>query len=368
MLIVFFTLNVVRCMNPLTTLPFAASQEPSIRRAMFAGSSYPSSERALSALLDNALQRLDTSLDSSLDTSLDSVNKTSQSSPSPMLSNHTVHDVQSHWNTPKPIKRGASAIIAPHIDFRVGLSCYAPAYYALQDSQAEVFIVIATSHYGWQDLFIPTFQHFSTPLGTVKTDVELLNSIYHRCPYSLTRDDAAHRDEHSIEFEVVWLQHIFGHRPFTIVPILVTSFYPFIQQCVSPAQTAKFHQFIEALREAIAESGKRVAWVVSGDMAHVGRKFDDNEDAAQMIQRVHQEDMELLRAMENADAEAYYQRIAEHNDSYKICGLPPVYSMFCAAQPTRGVVLDYQQWHEHSTRSAVTYSSVAYYDYVDYVH
>jgi len=352
-----FVRHILCCMNRLTTLPFAASQQPSVRRAMFAGSSYPSSERELSTLLDNALNVLDTSLD----TVPDSVSKTLQSPSSPTPSSQTVHDVQSQWNIPKPIKRGASAIIAPHIDFRVGLSCYAPAYYALQDSQAEVFIVIATSHYGWQDLFIPTFQHFSTPLGTVKTDVELLNSIYHRCPYPLTRDDTAHREEHSIEFEVVWLQHTFGHRPFTIVPILVTSFYPFIQQCVSPAQMPKFQQFINAVREAIAESGKRVAWVVSGDMAHVGRKFGDSENAAQMMQRVHREDVELLRAMEYADAEAYYQRIAEHNDSYKICGLPPVYSMLYAAQPTQGVVLDYQHWLEHSTRSAVTYSSVAYY-------
>jgi AmmeMemoRadiSam system protein B len=37
-----------------------------------------------------------------------------------------------------------------------------------------------------------------------------------------------HKPEHSIELELPFLQYIRGNSPFTIVPILVTSFHRFM--------------------------------------------------------------------------------------------------------------------------------------------
>lgn len=296
-----------------------------IRPAQFAGYSYPSEERSLRSMLDKVIDKPHTTL-----------------------------------FTGTPVKQGATAIIAPHIDFRVGLSVYGPAYYALQDSSADVFVVFATSHYAWGNLFIPTFQHFSTPIGTVQTDHELLHTLYERMP-TLAKDDNAHKEEHSIEFETIFLQHLFGNRTFTILPILVTSFYPFIQHRRMPKEVSIFQQFCTTLREVLRESGKKVAFVASADMAHIGRKFDDPFDAAPMLDTIKQEDMYLLQALEHSDASAYYRRIADRNDAYKICGLPPIYSMLETVQCSDGTVLGYEQWNEVETRSAVTYSSIAYY-------
>ncbi len=266
----------------------------------------------------------------------------------------------------QPVQQGATAIIAPHIDFRVGVDVYGPAYYALQNSLADVFVIFATSHYAWGKQFIPTYQHFATPLGVVKTDHDLLNALYERLP-SLAKDDAAHHEEHSIEFETVFLQYLFGRREtarnFTILPILVTSLYPHIQQRRSPYEHTEFQRFCDTLGEVLEESGKRVAFVASADMAHIGRKFDDPYDAEPMLPAMHEEDMHLLRSLEASDAEGYYRRIAAVDDAYKICGLPPVYSMLKAAPNhcVQGQALAYAQWNEREARSAVTYSSLAYY-------
>jgi AmmeMemoRadiSam system protein B len=323
-----------------------------LRPARFAGSSYPAQAEQLSRLLDNAL----------------------------VSSADGVKTILHHTYSAPDNKQPAHAIVAPHIDFRVGLSCYAPAYQALQASNAEVFVIIATSHYGWGDLFIPSTQHFATPLGTVCTDMELLRELYKRLPM-LPCDNRFHRDEHSIEFEVVWLQHLFGGssqqeaRPFTVLPILVTSFHPFIERNVLPAQTDVFARFLEALLEVLALSGKKVAWIASGDMAHVGRKFDHPYDAEPMLELVRSEDEELIDAMEALDAERYYRLIAEVHDHRNICGLSPVYTMLEALRQSsaqssantspqaslRGILLKYEQWHERETRSAVTYSSVGYF-------
>ncbi len=301
-----------------------------IRPAHFAGSCYPANEQKLSDLLDSVV----------------------------VSPHHLTLSGES-------VRKSAKAIVAPHIDFRVGLSAYGPAYYALSDSDADVFVVLATSHYGWGSLFIPTFQHFSTPHGVVKTDHELLQKLYEKLP-DLTKDDSAHREEHSIEFEVVFLQRFFGHRDFSIIPILITSFYPFVQSYkqkqILPTANADFMGICDALREILAASGKKVAFVASGDMAHIGRKFDDPYDAATMLTTVEEEDKHLLRAMEESNAEEYFRRIGSVEDTYKICGLPPVYTMLELTKCSGGSNLAYEQWHERSTRSAVTYSSVAYYD------
>jgi hypothetical protein len=302
---------------------------PIIRPAHFAGSCYPANEQKLSDLLDSVV----------------------------VSPHHLTLSGES-------VRKSAQAIIAPHIDFRVGLSAYAPAYYALSDTDADVFVILATSHYGWGSLFIPTFQHFATPHGVVKTDHELLQKLYEKLP-DLTKDDSAHHEEHSIEFEVVFLQRFFGHRDFSILPILITSFYPFIQshkqKQILPTANADFMSFCDALREVLAASGKKVAFVASGDMAHIGRKFDDPYDAATMLATVEEEDKHLLHAMEASNADEYFRRIAAVEDVYKICGLPPVYTMLELANCTDGSSLAYEQWHERPTRSAVTYSSVAYY-------
>lgn len=312
----------------MSTIPFPHSTQ-TVRPAQFAGSSYPRDAKRLAKLLDESVF-------------------TNPQTPHQTLFSKEI------------VRQNAEAIIAPHIDFRVGLSAYAPAYYALQNSQADVFVIFATSHYGWGNLFIPTFQHFSTPLGTVQTDHDLLHRLYAALPH-LTKDDSAHAEEHSIEFETVFLQHLFGHRPFTILPILVTSFYPFIEKGASPAKSAPFRAFCDTLANILRESGKKAAFVASADMAHIGRKFDDPYDAEPMLPAMHDEDMRLLEALERADAEEYYRRIAKVQDAYKICGLPPVYSMLETVRCSDGIALAYEQWNEQATRSAVTYSSLAYY-------
>jgi MEMO1 family protein len=135
-----------------------------------------------------------------------------------------------------------------------------------------------------------------------------------------------------------------------------------------PARTAKFAQFVETLDGVLRDSGKKVAWVASGDMAHIGRKFDDDYDAEPVLPELAGEDEALMRSMEQCDAESYFRLIAEVDDARKICGLPPVYTMLEAmklsenagAKPFVGKVLAYEQWSERPTRSAVSYSSVAY--------
>lgn len=249
-------------------------------------------------------------------------------------------------------------IIAPHIDFRVGLSSYTPVYAALSCSEIERVIILATSHYAADPLFIPTMMHFSTPLGTLCSDTEFLAELYRRLQFPVMTYDWAHNEEHSIEFEALWLQHVFQGRDITIVPILVASFWRYILQGIRPSEDDYFMEFITTLRELANETEKKTAWIVSGDLAHVGRRFDDPFDAASVLSAVQLEDAALLQCITRGDAEGFYECIAGSKDRRKICGLAPVYSMLQAVQPKAGTVADYQIWHDEVAGSAVSFAGV----------
>ncbi len=259
------------------------------------------------------------------------------------------------------VEAGAASIVVPHIDLTLGAASYAPAYHALRETDADVFVIFATSHYGNEDLFILTDKDFTTPLGRVKNDAGLLQALRRELPFGLQGSDIAHRPEHSIEFQLLFLQHCFGHRPFTILPILVSSFQPFVEQGLRPHATERFSRFIDALQRALARTVRKAAFIASADMAHIGRKFGDDFDAEPLLDELRREDQAIVQTLLQGDSDAFFDHIAAVGDRRRICGLPPVYSMLATRPVQRGVLLDYQQWNERERGSAVSYASLAMY-------
>ena len=121
-------------------------------------------------------------------------------------------------------------IIAPHIDFHRGGPCYTWAYRELASSlDADLFIILGIGHSGPRRLFTMTPKDFSTPFGTIRTDQDFVNQVQTLCPFDIFEDEFLHKYEHSIEFQVVFLQSILRDRPDTmIVPILCGSFHKMV--------------------------------------------------------------------------------------------------------------------------------------------
>ncbi len=91
-------------------------------------------------------------------------------------------------------------------------------------------------------------------------------------------DELSHRTEHSIEFQVVFLQYLLGaKRDFSIVPILVGSFHDLMERGIDPIEDPQVSRFVEALRAAEVVDGKRVAYIGGIDLCHVGPEFGDTQ-------------------------------------------------------------------------------------------
>lgn len=138
---------------------------------------------------------------------------------------HMFEDVRTQQNGKAREYRGRlRGILSPHIDFRRGGSSFAHGFAELAErSTATVFVIVATSHYSF-DRFIMTRKDFKTPLGIARTHQGYVDSLVRHFGEEGFNDEIAHKPEHSIEFEVLFLQYLFdGRRDYRIVPLLIGS-------------------------------------------------------------------------------------------------------------------------------------------------
>ncbi len=262
-------------------------------------------------------------------------------------------------------QRNVKGIISPHIDFSRGGKSYALAYRELlQDSGADTYIIFGTSHYAEVDNpYILTRKYFDTPLGRAQTDTEIVDRISDSCPWDVFQGEISHRTEHSIEFQVAFLQYFLNKETeFKIVPILCNSFHRLIEQGKSPNEDERIELFLSRVKDIIAELGDRSFIIAGADMAHVGPKFGDPEEVNDgTLNIIKERDLLSLEHCENLDAEGFYRSVEQEKDWRKICGLSPIYSLLSTAGVSSGKILDYDQALEPDTGSVVSFASAAFY-------
>ena len=255
-------------------------------------------------------------------------------------------------------------ILSPHIDLKDNGPCYAHAYKALAEhSDAETFFIIGTAHFEAMQTFIFCEKDFATPLGIAETDREFIQLIKRRLKDRSSRTDLTHRLEHSLEFQVLFLQHLFaGKKKFRIIPLLVGSFQHIILSQTSPHEDPLIRDFIEVVRTTLSEQGKQVCFITGGDMAHLGPRYGDHEfyDAIREPD-IKADDRKMIEPIISADAEAFFQAVSEIQDRRHICGLSPLYTMLEIIKPERGELLKWSCWFDKTTRSAVSFAAMAFY-------
>jgi len=252
-------------------------------------------------------------------------------------------------------------LIAPHIDFHRGGPTYAWAYRELaQRSDADLFVILGTCHAGMQDPFAATLKPYETPLGRTEGDRDFLEALARRYGGDIFASEGAHRVEHSVEFQVVMLQHLFGgRRPFTIVPLLASFLHEALGRRSEPEADPRVPRFIEALGETMAASGRRICLVAGVDLAHVGPRFGDmapNTEAA--LGDVELQDRVMLGAVTAGDPLGFYGAVALDGDARRICGLSPIYTFLRALPGVEGRLLRYSQWPD--PQGAVTFCAAVF--------
>lgn len=236
-----------------------------------------------------------------------------------------------------------TTLIAPHIDFHRGGALYTQAYRALGAEPPELVVIFGTDHKGASHPFTLTRKHYGTPFGDLETDVGLVDHLAQVAGGdALFADELHHRHEHSIEFQAVWLRHIFGDRTPPALPVLCGSLHRHVVAGSSPRTDPRVADFLGALAKAVA--GKRVLLVAGADFAHVGPRFGDGPmGSAENRSLVEDADRASLAAAARGDAEGFFTAVAAVEDRYRVCGLAPIYhalALHRAAAPGRLLAYD----------------------------
>jgi AmmeMemoRadiSam system protein B len=158
------------------------------------------------------------------------------------------------------------------------------------------------------------------------------------------------------------MQYAFGDkRPFRIVPLLVGSFFDCVKNHRRPADKADVARMVQALAQAEAEADEQVCYVISGDLAHIGPKFDDEDLVDEdLLRHSKQQDELLLERAAAGDADGYFDVVAGEDDVRRICGLPPTYVTVAAAGPVRGKLLHYGRFVHPEGFESVSFASMAF--------
>lgn len=240
------------------------------------------------------------------------------------------------------------ALLSPHLDPRREGPLMARAFSELGVAPAEPLrvVILGTGHQLSGDFVALTRKHFQTPLGVAQCDTKFVDHLADRLGATAYHAELVHRDEHSIEFQVLYLQKRLGDRPFTIVPILCGGFYTLLDEQRTPREEPVIETLIDALREAERTLGGRTVYVAGVDFSHVGPRFGDPKVTDELREYVRGIDDAALAAASSGDADAWFRAIGEKDDATRICGYAPTYFMLRAAEPGAGRSLGYAQSEE----------------------
>jgi hypothetical protein len=254
-----------------------------------------------------------------------------------------------------------AAIAAPHASPFAAWESYAAAYSAIPGSAADkTFVVLGTSHYGEPDRFGLTRKPFATPYGTTRTASDLVDRLSRAANGAVLMEDYCHAIEHSIEFQVVFLQHLFG-PDVRVLPILCGSFAESIRHGGAPEDNEGVRRFFDALGDLNAREGKSLFWVMGVDMAHVGRRYGDaNAVQAEYdaMGAVRERDRLRMDRLSAGDAAGFWSDVKEDGDPLRWCGSAPLYT-FLKAVPAKGKTRRYGQWNIDPA-SVVTFAAMEF--------
>lgn len=280
---------------------------------------------------------------------------------------HFLNEAFEKLPTSEPIQT-AKALYAPHIDIRVGLNSYVKAFSTITDLKPKRVVVLATSHYSgmYPDIyeerpFVISSKDFKMVNGTVKADRDSIQKIKEHIGedeegYGVTYKDRAHRIEHSIEQHLIFINHLWDHE-FEMIPILVGGLDELFYKA-DGFQGQQVENFSGLLAELFGDDD--TFFLISGDLAHVGKKFGDDKPAKELFEEVRSFDESFLDFGASGSPQKMLDLMSNKYDPYRICGYPPLYSFLKTITNLNGEIITYDIWDEEERESGVSFGSILY--------
>ncbi len=241
----------------------------------------------------------------------------------------------------QPRRTPPRGLVAPHIDLVRGREGYVTAYSYLAECQpADLYVVFGTGHQGPGAPVTGLAMDWETPLGTLRTDRDLVAAIHDSVGPAHRVDQFLHRDEHSLEFQMLFLAHVLdGHIEDAEVAGFLCGHLPCTGQDI--LQETYFTRVLDAFRSAC--DGRSVCFIGGADLAHLGPFFGDpaavDQDRLDTLAKV---ESEKLAHLVRGDVGAFHHSVEHNGNPDRICGTTPMVLTAVLAD-SAGQLLHYDQ-------------------------
>lgn len=253
----------------------------------------------------------------------------------------------------RPAPRG---LIAPHIDLARGREGYVQAYgYLAECEPADLYVIFGTGHQGPSAPVTGLRLDWETPLGTVPTSRAFIDAVHADLGEPEPLDVFLHRDEHSVEFQVLFLKHVLGDHPFEVACFLTGHLAE-----VDGTENESAAAVLDSLQRAAKATGKKVCYVAGADLAHIGPMFGDEQpvDAAR-LERLATTEKQHLSFLERSDPSGFHRSVEGPGNPDRICGTAPMY-LTAALAGGAGELLYYGQADASQGEQVVSYCAMAF--------
>ncbi|NOT00481.1 MAG: AmmeMemoRadiSam system protein B [Phycisphaerales bacterium] len=267
---------------------------------------------------------------------------------------------QDGWSRPAGVI--VVGLITPHLDYPRGGPCYGHGYSALRGRTCpKRVVIVGTNHFGRSMSVVATAKPFETVLGETAVDAAFLDGVEARCGVSLRAEEMDHRREHSVELQLMILQHLFGAESFTIVPFLCAD--PCGPTGTKPldGDGIDLREFVVALRETIRSAEGDTLVIAGADMSHVGSQFGDAfrlEPA--FLSGVEERDRRALSFLETMRPDAFLVSVADGHNPTRVCSAGCMFVAASVLWDARPELLHYHQAFDEETQVCVSCAALVY--------
>ncbi|MFN3406853.1 MAG: AmmeMemoRadiSam system protein B, partial [Caldimicrobium sp.] len=205
-------------------------------------------------------------------------------------------------------------LIVPHLDLRSGAKAYAEGYKRFKVPQGGRVIILGVGHHLEYPYSVLT-KDLATPFGILRNDRGGLLYLTNAKKLELFPDHIAHKLEHSIEFQGIFLNRLNGEE-IVILPFLIGSHRVLFSN----------KALVEALALALIELLDEKTFIVLGiDFCHKGLRYGDPFSVdGSLAQKILETDKTMIDLAFHGESEALERFILEREEM-NVCGAGPLY-------------------------------------------
>ena len=208
-------------------------------------------------------------------------------------------------------------------------------------------LVAGVAHHPIQEVAAALPLAFDTPLGRVEVDLEALGALDALVPFELFNTPLAFREEHSVEFPVVFLKGVWPEASFKILPLIVSG----------SEEASALEELARAL-EVLAKDYPFLP-VASVDLSHVGARFGHGPLTRALATRAQSMDRRYLELVAGGEFDRAFLDVTLPKNPTGIDAYATVHALKAVLRGT-GEVVAYRFSAEVETLSAVGAGAVLY--------